>query len=136
LAVAYLCEQHDPDWDGFSTRVVSAASEAETICVARFQRAIAHFFGPPNDEAFAGHPLADRGLEPYGAFEVLSSSWIHALERMNSIHPSHRTELFLDYRHFVLAFHDTTFECVAHSYAFQVHHGKLQDVVGGLCTSL
>ncbi len=72
-------------------------------------------FGPPNDEAFDAHPLAGRGLGLYGAFEVLASSWVRSLERQNRVHPAHRPETFDRLRHFVLTFHDTTFECVATS---------------------
>lgn len=136
LAIAYLCELPDANWDGSYVRVVSAESEGETICVVSFDNAIAHFFGPPNDEAFSGHPLADRGLKPYGTFEITSSSWIRALERMNSVHPHHKPELFSGYRHFVLSFHDTTFECVAAGYTFQTRSGRLQDVMGDVCASL
>src|SRR5205807_4121143 len=38
-----------------------------SIAVVTFTAPYAHMFGPPNDEAFEGHPLAERGLEPYGA---------------------------------------------------------------------
>jgi hypothetical protein len=37
----------------------------------------------PNDESLHGHPLFERGLNFYGAFQVESSSWIRALERIN-----------------------------------------------------
>jgi hypothetical protein len=47
-------------------------------------RGDAHTFGPSNDEAFSGHPLAARGLTPYGAFKIENSSWVRHLERMNS----------------------------------------------------
>src|ERR1700693_5350815 len=60
------------------------------VALAEFAKPDATVFGAPNDEAFAGHPLASRGLRPYGAFEVQQSSWIRALERMNSVHPRHR----------------------------------------------
>jgi hypothetical protein len=136
LAVAFICQQNDPTWDGSYVQVVSAQLEVEQICVVHFHRSIAHFFGPPNDEAFQGHPLAARGLGPYGSFEVTSSSWIHALERMNAVHPYHKPEHFAGYKHYVLSFHDTTFECVAQSYAFRMHTGSLQVVVGSLCSSL
>jgi hypothetical protein len=136
LAVAYLCEQHDPNWDGTYARMVSTASAGETVCVVQFQIARAHFFGPPNDEAFSGHPLADRGLTPYGSFEVKRSSWINALERMNRVHDQHKPEHFSSFRHIVLAFHDRTFECVAKGYTFQIQQGNLQEVVGGLCALL
>src|SRR5262245_10262930 len=42
----------------------------ELIVVVTFDRPYAHFFGPPNDEAFAGHPLYERGLRPYGAYRI------------------------------------------------------------------
>jgi len=45
----------------------------------RFQHPYVHHFGPPNDEAFDGHPLAARRLEPYGAFRIEGSSWIRSL---------------------------------------------------------
>lgn len=135
LAVAFLLQETDPNWDGSYVRILSHDSDGEPIGIVRFAHAIAHFFGPPNDEAFGGHPLADRGLRPYGAFEVTSSAWIHALERMNSVHPYHKPEHFKDYRHFVLSFHDTTFECVAVSYSCEVHRGNLQQVMVELCQS-
>ena len=65
-------------------------SEGEDCAVVRFVRPYAHMFGPPNDEAPSAHPLARRGLRPYAAFEVRSSSWIRALEQMNAVHRFHR----------------------------------------------
>jgi len=102
-------------------------SDDESIAVARFLRPYAHMFGPPNDEAFRGHPLADRGLEPHGCFRIENSSWIRRLERMNAVHPYHRAEEFAALTHYVFAFHDSTFECVAADVAVSVHpaHGPL-----------
>ncbi len=69
--------------------------------------------GAPNEEAIAGHPLSDRGLEPFAAFEIKQSSWIRQLEKLNSVHPYHDRERFLESkRHFVFVFHDSTFECL------------------------
>jgi hypothetical protein len=87
--------------------------DGETMAVVRFVGRCAHMFGPPNDEAFAGHPLASRGLRPYGAFRVQNSSWLRGLERMNAVHPHHNPERFQNLKHFVLSFHDSTFECIA-----------------------
>jgi hypothetical protein len=96
-------------------------ADEETIAIVRFNRPYAHFFGPPNDEAFEGHPLAGRGLEPYGAFRIDDSSWIRRLERMNAVHEYHRPEAFAELQHFVLTFHDTTFECVALTFEVGIH---------------
>jgi hypothetical protein len=98
----------------------TGADEGESITVVKFTRPYAHIFGPPNDEAFEGHPLASRGLEPYAAFRIENSSWIRRLERMNSVHEFHRPADFAALEHFVLAFHDSTFECVASGMSFDV----------------
>lgn len=93
-------------------------SDEDVIVTVSFDRPYAHMFGPPNDEAFEGHPLADRGLRPYGAFRVDRSSWVRRLERMNSVHEQHSPEHFERLRHFVLSFHDSTFECVAEGFDY------------------
>lgn len=129
LVVAFFLQDTPADWDGTSVRVLGPDSPGEPAAVVRFEQPYAHFFGPPNDEAFSGHPLAKRGLHPYGAFEVLDSSWIRALERMNSVHPYHRPERFAEFRHFVLSFHDSTFECVARSYGHELGYGPLNELV-------
>jgi hypothetical protein len=127
--VAYFVQESPAAWDGKSVRVVATDSLGEPAALVRFLRMRATMFGPPNDEAFSGHPLAERGLHPYGAFEITESSWIRQLERMNAVHPCHRPEVFSTHRHFVLAFHDSTFECVANSYALELSTGPLTELV-------
>lgn len=128
--IAYLVEEHDVNWDGKNVGIVSPHGDGEGVAVVRFVRASARMFGPPNDEAFAGHPLASRGLEPYGAFEVIQPSWIRNLERMNSVHSYHRAEAFRDLRHFMLTFHDSTIECVAHSVeVVEVFRGSVNEAI-------
>jgi hypothetical protein len=129
LSVAYFVQNAPPGWDGTTVRVVGHETPGEPASIVRFIRPYASLFGPPNDEAFAGHPLAERGLHPYGAFEVQQSSWIRSLAEMNSVHPHHRSELFADYRHFVLAFHDTTFECVATGYEHELTAGPVNQLI-------
>lgn len=113
LLVAYLLEERDPTWDGTISRIVDPQSDEDLVVIVRFLGHCAMMFGPPNDEAFSGHPLAARGLTPYGAFVIEGSSWIRQLEQMNRVHPYHRPERYSELRHFVLSFHDSTFECVA-----------------------
>lgn len=127
-AVAYYVEVRDPRWDGTYVRIIDPEKVADPVAVVSFPLYCATLFGPPNDEAFSGHPLSRRGLKPYGAFEVLDSSWIHQLERMNSVHPQHSRERYLELRHFILTFHDSTFECVASRYEVCHHQGPLARV--------
>jgi hypothetical protein len=129
LHLAYYLEESEDALNCASVRIVGEYSEREICALVRFKNAIAHMFGPPNDEAFQGHPLADRGLKPYAVFEVSNSSWIRMLERMNAVHPNHLPKHYTRYRHFVFTFHDTVFECVAESFDVSVHPGSVSRVL-------
>ena len=74
--VAFYLQDAPDVWDGTSVRIVSSETEGEPLALIRFSLCYASMFGPPNDEAFEGHPLANRGLRPYGAFVIENSSWI------------------------------------------------------------
>ena len=127
LHIAFaLAGRHPPS--GEMPRFVTVDSDDRDVAVVTFQHPCAHLFGPPNDEAFEGHPLASRGLEPYGAFEVENSSWIRALERMNAVHEHHRPERILSLRHFVLSFHDSCFECAARGFRVAVAWGSIRAI--------
>jgi len=125
LLLAYFVQRIDPTWDGTYVRIVGPNTTGEMIALVRFTRYSAFMFGPPNDEAFSGHPLASRGLKPYSAVEVRHSSWIRRLERMNAVHPNHKPEHFWDYRHFIFAFHDSTFECIARDFNVTMYEGTM-----------
>ena len=129
VVLAYYLQTHEPGWDGTWVRIVDPAGSDEPIAILRFNGAHAHMFGPPNDEAFDGHPLSSRGLEPYGAFQIEDSSWIRKLERMNSVHTQHRPERFWKLRHFIFAFHDSTFECVCRGFDIRQARGSIHDVI-------
>jgi hypothetical protein len=137
LQLAYLVSEHDPAWDGSYTTSASPESEGKTVACIRFHWPSAHIFGPPNDEAFSGHPLASRGLHPYAVFEVRDSSWIRKLERMNSVHIHHNRERFLaGLRHFVFAFHDSTFECVADGFESELFRGSMRSALSHMVARL
>lgn len=136
LQLVYLLEETPPDWDGTWVRIVNPDSDDMPVAVVEFRHPYAHISGPPNDEAFIGHPLAGRGLHPYGAFLVEDSSWIRALERMNSVHEHHRPERFWKLTHYVFAFHDSTFECVADGLSASVRRGSLRGVVAEVAARL
>jgi hypothetical protein len=129
VVLAYYVEERDPDWDGRTVRVVGPTAASEPLAIIRFAPCYAHMFGPPNDESFSGHPLASRGLRPYGAYEVRHSSWIRRLARMNSVHEHHRPETFKNRRHLIFAFHDSTFECVCEAFDVRIAHGSIEDAV-------
>jgi hypothetical protein len=124
-----LLEETPSDWNGTWVRVVDISSEGEPIALVEFERYKVFMFGPPNDEAFNGHPLYERGLKPYSVFEIKNSSWVRRLERMNSVHPYHKAEQFERLKHYIFAFHDSTFECVAEGFKVSIHEGSLVNLL-------
>jgi hypothetical protein len=128
LHLTYFVQRDLEDWDGIP-RAVGVDSESEECALVKFRRTKAQMFGPPNDEAFDGHPLAGRGLSPYAIFEVKNSSWIRGLERMNRVHHCHKPEHFSGFRHFIFAFHDSTFECVAEEFEWATHAGSVSRIL-------
>lgn len=130
LFLAYYVQRHDPDMNGTTVRVVGPRSPGEETALIEFQRCHAHMFGPPSDEAFAGHPLAGRGLRPYRAFRIDQSSWVRSMERRSSAHPSHRPGSLRNLQHFVFAFHDSTFECVATRFESSLHSAGMAAMLG------
>jgi len=47
---------------------------------------------------------------------------------MNSVHRLHDRDQFLkSKRHFIFAFHDSTFECIAHNFDVSIHKESLSD---------
>lgn len=135
LQLAYYRSAPDPAWDGSSARIIDANTQG-MVALVRFMHAYAWFHGPPNDEAFEGHPLESRGLRPYAAFRVENSSWVRRLERMNAVHEHHVPETFASLRHYVFAFHDSTFECVAHSFTAVEVEGPLARVAQEMAATL
>jgi hypothetical protein len=119
LFLSYIIfEKHPipPPHPGGGLQVTYADPSETKWAIVEFHRPWAHIFGPPNDEAFSGHPLASRGLGRYAIHEVLNSSWVRQLERMNSVHPRHNPKAYDGLKHFVFAFHDSTFECIARGF--------------------
>jgi hypothetical protein len=47
---------------------------------------------------------------------------------MNAIHPHHHPETFAALTHYILAFHDTTFDCVARRHTVELIDGPLSEV--------
>jgi hypothetical protein len=117
LLLAYGNLESLVDWDGIDNDFSPSFAQ---VTIVEFVGYRSYMFGSPNDEAFGGHPLASRALTSYAAFEIKQSSWIRQLEKMNRVHPHHDKKRFDSLRHFIFAFHDSTFECVALSYKLEV----------------
>lgn len=126
--LAFYLQDIPEDWDGTTVRIIRHDSEGP-VALVEFKWCHVHMFGPPSEDTYHGHPLAERGLSPFGAYEVLTSSWIRSLERMNSVHEHHKPEMFWERRHFIFAFHDSTFECVAEGFQLTETHGSMKSIL-------
>ena len=128
--LAYYIEDVDPGWDGSSVRVVGPTEAGEPIALVRFEPCYAQMFGPPNDEAFSGHPLASRGLRPYGAYEVTQSSWIRRHEKIELRSPPAPARHVPQAENLsIFTFHDSTFECVCDRFDVTLARGSIESVV-------
>jgi len=125
----------DPSWDGTYVKMVSN-QEQETLALVEFERCNSAKLGGPNDEVFRGHPLAGRGMEGYRAQIVRNSLWIAELEQINSVHHQYRHERWTHLNHYVLWFHDSTFECLAHSYKVEVFQETFVELLSRMCHRL
>jgi hypothetical protein len=78
--------------------------------VVEFKRCLLTRFGYPNDEARWAIPRF-KGVA-YGIYEVRNSSWIKEVVQMNR-HAFPNTKDDYISKHYLFAFHDDTFECLA-----------------------
>jgi hypothetical protein len=83
------------------------------VVIVTFKSCLISRFGYPNDEALAGHPLFKSGLRSYGVYEVTNSPWGRELRLQNRV--AFPTFDMPKRRHFIITFHDSTFECIATS---------------------
>ncbi len=135
VLLAYLVSEPDLNWDGTYVNEVLPDTDG-AVAFVKFTRPSVHMFGPPNDEAFSGHPLARRGLQPYSAFEVHNSSWLKMRIKMNRVHHRHSDSLFTGLRHFIFTFHDSTFECLARAFTVAMFNGSLNKAITQMASML
>lgn len=110
--------------------------DPEEIAIIEWKHCRTALLGYPNEEALEGHRLASRGIGGMryanDVLEVINSGWIAAMEQANRAHPQHKPALFADDRHFIVLFHDDTFECVADDYAVERTSEPMGAVLGRL----
>lgn len=87
--------------------------------VFEFKRCLLSRFGYPNDEARFGIPRYKD--VSYGIYEVRQSSWVKDVIRQNRFQfPDTSDDWIQRKRHFLFAFHDDTFECLADDFSMEV----------------
>lgn len=71
--------------------------------------------GEPDEESIMKHTLIGSGFDGFSSVEVIGSDWIAEIQHRLSAHSNFKPENF-EGRHFLIPFHDSTFECVAESF--------------------
>lgn len=102
-----------------------AGKRADQVITLRFLL-YAHFnFGAPSAETISGHRYYKFGLESYAVFELLESDLIEKLRQVNKVHPYHDDKRFDSLKHYIITYHDRTFECVAEGCQITETVGKI-----------
>lgn len=91
------------------------------IYVLTFNLCLKHCFGFPNDEALYGHPYRALGLESYAFYELENSDWLAELVKIErKAFPNYEVNKhWVNYKHYIITFHDSMFECVAKGYSIE-----------------
>lgn len=127
----------DPAWDGTYVTIKSPGSGAvESLALVEFNGCISARLGSPNDEVFEGHPLSGKGLDGYTAQQVVNSRWLAELEAINKVHRCYSPDFWRKRKHFVLWFHDTTFECIAESFNVELYQESMAALLARACERL
>lgn len=134
--LAYLVHEPDPAWDGTYAVMVGPDSQDELIAVVTVKNCYGFRFGGPNDEVFAGHPLAHSGFVGYGAFRVENSDWKATERRTNAVHPQFNPAKWESVSHYLLAFHDSVFECICEGFDISTKRASLHEVMRGLVETI
>ncbi len=132
--LVFFLARIDPNWDGTYVHVRHPGGpEIEMLGVVEFKRCICTKMGTPNDEVLHGHPLHGKGLVGYQAQTVENSTWLKELEAINAAHTYYKPDRWRTLKHYILPFHDTTFECVAEDFKVEVRETTLTKLLLDLC---
>jgi hypothetical protein len=135
--IVFYLKTVDPNWDGTYVNIIHTDSaEAADLAVVEFQRCKSVKMGTPNDEVSHGHPLYGKGFRPYTPLRVENSEWIIELEKINSVHRGYKPDLWRNLTHYILGFHDSTFECVAESFRIEVMKATMAHALEIICERL
>ena len=135
--LTFYVREPDPDWDGSYVTVKDPGDRSvETLALVEFFGRASAKLGSPNDEVFEGHPLSGKGLDGYTAQRVVNSRWLAELEAINGVHRCYDPARWRNLNHYVLWFHDSTFECVAESFTVEVFRESMADLLDRVCRRL
>jgi hypothetical protein len=111
--LAFLQDNPDVKRDDSYITVKNNSNEGpEELVLVEFEGSISARLEARKDEAFDGHPPDMKGLEA-----------------ISSGHRMYDPENRGDRQHFILYFHDSTFECLARSFKVQTHRMSMKEML-------
>ncbi len=131
----FLLAATSANWDGSFATVVTPR-DAGKLAIVEFHRCRSAKMGCPNDEVYEGHPLYGKGFKGYRPLRVVNSAWIDELRTINSVHHRYSPEHWRTANHYILGFHDSTFECVADSFTVETTTSSIREALTAVCRRL
>ena len=107
------------DMDAYTNDEGFDDEEDKLVGSLKFAGCIKISSGVPSNETLEGHPYFSAGLNSYRLYEVANSDLVQQLMAIQSIHPCYDATKWFNYKHFIINFHDSAFECVATKYCFK-----------------
>ena|SRR5690606_5599087 len=84
--------------------------------IMKFDLYLKYNFGIPNNESLYHHPYNKLGIESYSFYELKQSPLLEEMKSIEKQHPYYNENNWLGYKHFIITFHDSMFECIAKDY--------------------
>lgn len=103
--------------------------EPRSIALVEFVECAALRFGDGSDDEDLDHPLYGAGLEFYAAHVVANSRWLAAMREMDPPRAADEAVRWQHHQHYLLMFHDDSFECLATGHRIEVFQGSFAGVL-------
>jgi len=108
-----------PNYDPFVLKIVGDTNSQDYMAIVEFPGLIDFKFGWINDDPISLPYFVDDPWR-YRAYEVENSRWLKNPPQTYSAEEA-KEQAPKDYRHFLLVFHDSRFECIAKSYYIEAY---------------
>jgi hypothetical protein len=116
-----------PNYNPALLKIIGDANSHEFMAIVEFLGLLDFKFGWIDEDAIRS-PHSIEGLKPYRAYEVQNSQWLENLKQVLSTEGKDESQAWDKYRHFVLGFHDSRFECIAKSYYIEAYSSNVEEV--------
>lgn len=133
----FLRDDPDPKWDGKSVTIRRPDSGSPAgLALIEFEQCLLFKFGAPNEDVQKNHPLEGRGAKSYTAQQVINSEWLAEVGDLHGANEDGNSALMRPFNHYILWFHDSTFECIAKSIKIELCNTSMPELMQVVCERL